>query len=193
MGKELTISEVVEEANRQIINKIDGGFIAIVGCDSDCVSALLSNSRNNESNEKGRNRLSLKLFCSEKDYEHQCVYNILRDNEVGLGWVERISESSYNFRMTKKGISEIYGVIGANTDFPVMTIIQGSIYFDETHPDFLSLINQITTHPLFEDCGRYNDSLKSRKMVFSKNELELALELGINLGVKETTDETQND
>ncbi len=189
MGKELSnenIKLLVAEANKQLLNSVNNIFIGIVGCDSECASELLSNSRNNIGKENGRNRLSLKRWCSEKNYNHRCVYDILCDTEVGLGWVERIKKSN-SFKMTARGINEIYGSYKI-TQFPIMTIVEGSVYVDETHENFESFINEIIKHPLFEQCGGYNERLKSRRLIFSKNELALAKDLGIELGVEGITD-----
>ncbi len=189
--KESDVKSIVAEANRQLMVNINSIFLNVIGCDSECAIELLSHSRNNIDKEYGRNRLSLKRWCSECDYNHRCVYDILQDDESGLGWIAKPDDSTY-FKITAKGMREIYGDYDF-TQTPIMTIIEGSVYIDETHENFDSFVNQIITHKMFESCGGYNEVLKSRKLMFSKNEIMLAKELGIKLGFDRITDETKND
>jgi len=179
--KELTttLDEVVASAIKNINNET----IVITGGDLQVTLKKLSNSRNNKSNTEGRNRLSLKQWCQESDLNHKCIYNILKNTgENGLGWFSKKDDSSY-FQMTKKGIVDIYGGY-EYTVSPVITVIEGSIYLDETHEYFDEMIIEIKNYSTALQCGGYNENLKNRKMMFSKNELELAGKASIKLGVQ---------
>ena len=184
----INIAEIVAETIRNINSRSEN----ITGCDIDCTLIQVSNFRNNPKSEKGRSRLSVKDWCKQEDFNHRCVYNILQNGDEdegidGLRWFEKTNDSSY-FNMTMKGIIDIYG----NKDTintPVITVAEGSIYLDETHTYFDEVIAEIKNHPLFKDCGGYNEDLKSKKMLFSRNELKLAEDAGIKLGTQRIKNE----
>ncbi len=183
------VMEVVEEANRQLMFKLDKESIKITGCDVACTFTYSALFRNNEDSHDGRNRLSLKDYCKQKDFNHSCVYEIIQEGKkdkdgniefVGLEWFIK-EEGSANFVMTQKGMQDIYGKHDEQVETPIITVMSGSIYIDDTHKFFPSVFANILDHPSFKDCGGYNEEIKSRGLLFSKNELKLAKEANINL------------
>ena len=164
------------------MSNIDSKTIVITGCDFNCTMDQVKNTRNNIDGEFGKNRLSLKDWCKQENLNSKCIYNIVQDgdeNNDGLRWFEK-TDSTY-FKMTEKGVIDIYGNY-EYTQTPVITVAEGSIYLDETHDYFDEVITEIKSHPIFKNCGGYNDDIKNRKIMFSKNELKIAEEVGIKLG-----------
>ena len=173
----------------EALKSVEGESLEITGCSIQCTLDQAKLIRNNEDKENGKNRLSLKDWCKQENYNHKCIYAILRaPAPEGLGWIEYIEDSSANFKITAKGIADIYGDYEF-TQYPVMTVINGSVYMDETHEYFNEVTDRIKEHQGFKDCGGYNEDLKGRKMFFSKNELELAKKAGIKLGTQRIKNE----
>ncbi len=203
-NNKIDITEVVKKANKQLMLELDKRSINITGCDIDCTLIYSTLFRNNEGNQHGRNRLSLKDYCKQKDLNHMCIYSIIqdgvkdKDGEIildGLKWFEKVNDSA-DFIMTRKGMSEIYGAHGTQIHTPIMTVNNGSIYIDDTHSYFSDVFDVVMSHPSFDDCGGYNEEFKSRELMFSRNELKLAKNAGIILGTKgieDGTTKSEND
>ncbi len=201
-SENINVMEVVAEANKQLLMQLDKRSIQITGCDIDCTFTYSALYRNNENSDNGRNRLSLKDYCKQKDFNHSCVYEIVQEGKKdkdgnieirGLEWFVK-EEGSTSFIMTRKGIQDIYGKQDEPIETPIMTVMLGSIYLDDTHPLFSSVFANILDHPSFKHCGGYNEDIKSRELMFAKNELKLAKEEKITLTTKELPNgKTEND
>lgn len=197
----IDVTEVVAEANKQLLMLWDKKSIEITGCDLECTLVYSALIRNNKNGADGKNRLSLKDYCKQKDFNHTCIYSIIQDGvknkegeiEVeGLKWFSK-KEGTYTFYMTIEGVREIYGGHDRPGITPIMLVISGSIYIDDTHELFPTVFNRILEHPSFNDCGGYNEDVKGRGLMFSKSDIKLAEEAGIDLGIKEITNGSQND
>ncbi len=190
MGKDLILSSqalqtMLDKAVDNAYDRLDSESINIAGCDVRCILVYEGNIRNEE-----KGIIALKHYCMQNDINHRVVFDILRD----YGWIEYLDNGKKNYSLlTLEGFKEVNGIDEQSS--PVITSKHGVIFVDDRDIRFDNFILKIKKHKLYEDSNNgYNQKIKASKLAYSRNEKQMADDLGIIIvEVKEITDESQND